>query len=308
MLRAMLRYGHDASSPKHRLRLRGAAPLRGGLVAVASLTAVLALGAAGALADSSGGSTGISGASTGSSGASSQTVSTPAPEGPLEVTMSASPQVALVGQTVTYTAQVSGAPPGRQILYHWAFEGGTGTGEQISRSYPDPGEYPVAVTVTVASVAGLSGVADQLTVVDSPAPPSKAPAAGGSAGGGRGSGTGKGGDGTGSGPSHKAATHAARHPAKAAAAAGVTNPLAVQAPSAQAGDQVEGFLLTDAGVPFVAPTTPTPTAASTGSGGSAAGLSGVGGAAGIGGGLALTIAIVTLGALDERRRISLRTA
>jgi hypothetical protein len=237
--------------------------------------------------------------------ASSEPAQTTADDGPLVVTMSATPQVVSVGQTVTYTAQVSGAPSGKQVLYHWAFEGGTGTGEQITRTYPDPGDYPVAVTVTVASVAGLSGVADTLTVVVSNTSPSKVHGDGSSAVGGHGSGNGKGG-GTGSGSSNSA--HAAKPSGKSTAAQGVANPLASQAPSAPAGQQVEGFLLSDAGVPFVQPVSTAPTSTSGSSGGSDAGSAGVGGAAGIGGGIALTIAIVTLGALDERRRISLRNA
>jgi hypothetical protein len=245
---------------------------------------------------------------TDTSGDSNQSPAPPIPEGPLVVTMTASPQVAAIGQTVTYTAQVSGVPPGKHVRYDWAFSGGTATGQQVSRSYPDPGDYPVAVTVTVVSVAGLSGGASQLTVVVSNARPSKAPGSGSSGAEGSGSGTGSG-HGSGSGSSAKsAAARAAKRAKQAAAAAGVANPLATQAPSAQAGDQVEGFLLTDAGAPFAPPLASTPTSAASGSGGSAAGIGGAGSAAGIGGAIALTIAIVTLGALDERRRLSLRHA
>jgi hypothetical protein len=237
-----------------------------------------------------------------------QSAAPPVAEGPLVVTMTASPQVAAVGQTVTYAAQVSGVPPGKHVRYDWAFSGGTATGQQVSRSYPDPGDYPVAVTVTVVSVAGLSGVASQLTLVASNTP-SKVPGSGSPDASGSGSGTGKGGGhGSGNGSSSKSAAARAKRAKQAAAAAGVANPLAVQTPSAQVGDQVEGFLLTDAGAPFAPPVASTPTSASSASGGSAAGVGGAGGAAGVGGAIALTIAIVTLGALDERRRLSLRQA
>jgi hypothetical protein len=243
---------------------------------------------------------------TDTSGASDQTAAPPVPEGPLVVTMTASPQVAAVGQTVTYTAEVSGVPSGRHVRYDWAFSGGTATGQQVSRSYPDPGDYPVAVTVTVVSVAGLSGDASQLTVVVSNARPAKIPSSGSAGGQGSGSGTGNG-HGSGNGSSKSAAARAAKRAKQAATAAGVANPLATQAPS-PAGDQIEGFLLTDAGAPFAPAVAQTPTSSSSGSGGSAAGLGGAGGAAGVGGAIALTIAIVTLGALDERRRLSLRHA
>jgi hypothetical protein len=222
--------------------------------------------------------------------------------------MTATPEVARVDQTVTYTADVSGAPPGKRIIYQWALDGGaTATGRQITRSYPTAGQYTVAVTVTVASVAGLGGLADQLTVVVPNAPPSKLRGAGTAAGGGSGSGRGKGGGG-GSGSAKSPAARAAKRSVQTAAAQGVANPLPAQAPSAVPAGQVEGFLLTVVGVPFVPPVpTPTP-AASSASGGSDSGFAGGGSAAAVGGALALTIAIVTLGALDERRRISLRNA
>ena len=226
--------------------------------------------------------------------------------GPLIVTMTASSQVVRVDQTVTYTADVSGAPPGKRIIYQWGLDGGgTATGRQISRSYPTPGQYSVAVNVTVASVTGLSGLADQVTVVVPNARPSKLRGSGTAAGGGSGSGHGKGGGG-GSGSAKSPAARAKRS-ARATTAQGVANPLPAQAPSGLAAGQVEGFLLTVVGVPFVPPaTSPTPAASS--SGGSDSGFAGGGSAAAVGGGIALTIAIVTLGALDERRRISLRNA
>jgi len=115
---------------------------------------------------------------------------------------------------------VSGVPSGRHVRYDWAFSGGTATGQQVSRSYPDPGDYPVAVTVTVVSVAGLSGDASQLTVVVSNARPAKIPSSGSAGGQGSGSGTGNG-HGSGNGSSKSAAARAARRAKQAATAAGV---------------------------------------------------------------------------------------
>jgi PKD domain len=307
MLRVMPPDPHDLPSRTRRRRRR---PLRGWVACAGGLVALIAFGADGAL----GAATGVTGVPQGTTSTPTQTTPTPTPtqpaptvDGPLEVTMSVSPQVVTVGQTVTYTAQVTGAPPGRQVLYHWAFEGGTGVGQQISRTYQTAGDYPVAVTVTVASVAGLSGVADTLTVVVPNTPPAKQSGTPGSTGTGRGSGTGTG-HGSGGGSSKSAAARAAKRAAKQTPAQGVANPLAAQTPSAPTGQQVEGFLLTDSGVPVAPPATTAPTAGSTAAGGSGAGPAGVGSAAGVGGGIALTIAIVTLGALDERRRMSLRSA
>ncbi|MEA2372658.1 MAG: hypothetical protein QOH12_3052 [Solirubrobacteraceae bacterium] len=328
----MLRLSHDSSSPGPRL-IRRPPTVRGALALAGSIFLLASLGAGPAQADrgvdlllAANADTGIGPKinrsatpqattdATGTTGFTSpsppavQPSPTPAATGPLVVTMTASPEVATVGQTVTYTADVSGAPPGKRVLYHWAFEGGTAVGPQIHRTYPDPGEFPVAVTVTVASVAGLGGAADLLTVVVANAKPAKVPGNGGSAGGGQGSGNGRG-SGTGNGSSTKPAAtraHAKQH--KATAAQGVRTPLPAQAPSPQSAQRVEGFVLSDLGTPFVPPTPTPPTPDPSGPGGSGAGLAGAGGAAGIGGAIALTIAIVTLGALDERRRISLRNA
>jgi PKD domain len=317
----MPRHGHD--SPRQRPRPRRLRNLRLGVLGVLAGLVLLALGgvgaalAAGSTTPAAGSTTPAAGplsqssqtpgsSTTASSDTADQTVAPPVPEGPLVVTMTASPQVAAVGETVTYTADVSGVPPGKHVRYDWAFSGGTATGQQVSHSYPDPGDYPVAVTVTVVSVAGLSGVADQLTVVVSNTRPSKTPGSGSAGGQGSGSGTGSG-HGSGSGAAKSAAARAAKRAKRAAASTGVANPLATQAPS-PSGDQVEGFLLTDAGAPFAPPVAQAPTSSAGGSGGSAAALGGAGGAAGVGGAVALTIAIVTLGALDERRRLSLRHA
>jgi len=232
------------------------------------------------------------------------------PPVPLVVTVSASPDVVLVGQTVTYTAQVYGVPSGKHVFYNWAISGVSGVGQvssTIHHSYSTPRDYPVAVTVTVKSSSALSGVATLVTHVVSPSKPSKVPGYGTSATGGGGSGSGRG---TGNGSSSKpAASHVARaRPHKPIIPSGVQNPLTGQARSPLAGARVEGFLLTDAGTPFVPPTPAAPTPGPDSSGGGGAGSAGIGGAAGVGGAVALTIAIVTLGALDERRRISLRHA
>ncbi len=313
----MLREDHDSKPVRPSRRRPSPGAFRGALACAASLIGLVSIGAAGALALPGGGATGATTGNQGTftsapSGSPAPPVSTVPPVqaspavGPLIVTMTASSQVARVDQTVTYTADVSGAPPGKRIIYEWALDGGgTATGQQISRSYATPGQYSVAVTVTVASVAGLSGLADQLTVVVPNAPPSKLRGAGTAAGGGSGSGHGRGGGG-GSGSAKSPAARAKRS-AGTASAQGVANPLPAQASSGLAAGQVEGFLLTVVGVPFVPPAA-TPTPATSSSGGSDSGFAGGGSAAAVGGGIALTIAIVTLGALDERRRISLRNA
>jgi hypothetical protein len=229
----------------------------------------------------------------------------------LTVTASATPSRAGVGQDVTFSAQAADLPPGAQATYDWSFgDGTTASGAVVSHAYAVIGQYAAAVNVTVAASLGSAGASQVLTVVVGNPRKAKVAGAGTSDSGAAGSGTGKGKGGTGSGSSSRpAAVHATpKRPAKASSAPGVASPLALQAADPQAGDEVEGILLTDAGTPLaplVAATTPTGSQASSASQTASTGGGGIGVA---GGGIALTIAIVTLGALDERRRVSLQTA
>jgi hypothetical protein len=229
----------------------------------------------------------------------------------LSVTASATPKRAGVGQTVTFSAAAADLPPGAEASYDWSFgDGTTASGAVVSHAYAAIGQYAAAVNVTVAASLGSAGASQVLTVVVGNPRKAKVAGAGTSSSGTPGTGTGKGAGGTGSGSSTRPAAVKAtpKRPAKASSAPGVATPLPVEAPDAQAGDEVEGILLTDAGTPLaplIAATTP---AGSTASSASQTASTGGGGIGAAGGGIALTIAIVTLGALDERRRVSLQTA
>jgi hypothetical protein len=228
----------------------------------------------------------------------------------LKVTASATPSRVSVGQTVTFTAQAAGLPPGAEATYDWSFGDGTSaTGAVVTHAYATTGQYAAAVTAAVSASLGSAGQSEVLAVVVGNPKRSKVAGAGTANDATGGSGNGKGSGGTGSGTGIKpAAVHGARSTAKTSSAPGVAKPLAAQAPDSQAGDEVEGILLTDPGAPLaplVAATTPSGSTASSASQTAATGAGGIGAA---GGGIALTIAIVTLGALDERRRTTLRTA
>jgi hypothetical protein len=226
--------------------------------------------------------------------------------GQLTVSAKATPKRTSVGQSVTFVATASGGSSGA-VSYDWSFgDGSTGSGSVVSHSYQAIGQYAAAVTATVPGSGAVSAV---LAVVVGHPKTSKVPGAGTSNSGVGGSGTGKGGGGTGSGSSAKPAAHSApKTTAKVSSAPGVANPLAAQAPSPPVGDQVEGILLTDAGAPLAPLVSATSTPGSAASSASQTASTGGGSVGAVGGGLALTIAIVTLGALDERRRVSLRIA
>lgn len=227
----------------------------------------------------------------------------------LKVTASASPKRASVGQTVTFSAQAADLPPGAVPRYDWSFgDGTTGSGPQVTHSYAATGQYAAAVNVSVSASLGSAGDSSTLAIVVGNPKRSKVAGAGTSNSGVGGFGTGKGGGGTGNGSAKPTVRAASRTKGRTSSSPGVANPLPLQASGASAGTQVAGILLTDAGAPLaplVAAATPSGSAASTASQATSAGAGGIGLA---GGGIALTIATVVLGALDERRRTSLRTA
>jgi PKD domain len=228
----------------------------------------------------------------------------------LKITASATPKRASVGQSVTFSAAAADLPPGADVTYDWSFgDGTTASGAQVTHAYSVIGQYAAAVTASVSASLGSAGASQVLTVVVGHPKKAKVAGAGTSDSGAGGSGTGKGGSGTGRGSQTKPASAAApKTAAKSSSAPGVAKPLASQAPDSQAGEQVEGILLTGSGTPLaplVAAATPSGSTASSAAQTASTGSAGVGAA---GAGIALMIAIVTLGALDERRRISLRTA
>ena len=198
-----------------------------------------------------------------------------------------------------------GCPARRQVVYHWAYEGGVATGSQISHSYQVPGDYPVAVTVTVTSVLGLSGAASQTTVVVPDSPPSKLQGTGSSNGGGGGSG-----HGTGS----RRRDGVVEGRGRACRKAGPGDPHARRCQPAGDPGARDGVRPTGRRLPadrdrnsVRAGVADHPDGGSANSGGSDRPGGRRRGRRGRRS-FALTIAIVTLGALDERRRISLRHA
>jgi hypothetical protein len=78
-----------------------------------------------------------------------------------EVGISASKARIKAGQSVRFTASVSGQPQGEQLTYSWNFGDGTtrttSTG-RIDHTFRDDGEFPVIVEVSGASGSGQSGV------------------------------------------------------------------------------------------------------------------------------------------------------
>jgi hypothetical protein len=232
----------------------------------------------------------------------------------LEVTASAAPTEASVNQTVSFAALISNPPAGVQLSYSWSFgDGASAFGATPSHSFAADGDYPATVTVSGAGSSGVSAV----VVVHVGHPKRRtsgsglgnSTAAGSGAGG---SGSGKGGTGGGSGTGGKGATQpkpqakpTAKTPAQSAKPAGAAK---AQAARVQAGGRqvVHGILLAAAGSPFDLKLSPPPPAGGAGAAHKSQG--GATGAAAVVIGLALALAIATLGGLTERRRGTLSPA
>jgi hypothetical protein len=130
-----------------------------------------------------------------------------------EVGISASRTRIKAGESVRFTATVSGQPQGERLTYTWSFGDGTtrttSTG-RIDHTFTDDGEFPVVVEVSGASGSGQSGVL--VTVGKADKKPERKPegndgnngagnpdGSGGTGGGSGGSGSGGSGFGSGSG-------------------------------------------------------------------------------------------------------------
>jgi PKD repeat protein len=73
------------------------------------------------------------------------------PIGPLQASANG-PYSGTVGQPVTFTASVTGAPFGTQVSYHWHFGDGTsGDGQTVTHTYLAGGIYPVTLQVTTSA-------------------------------------------------------------------------------------------------------------------------------------------------------------
>jgi hypothetical protein len=139
-----------------------------------------------------------------------------------EVGISASRTRIKAGQSIRFSASVSGQSEGERLTYTWSFGDGTTrttSTARIDHTFRDDGDFPVVVEVSGASGSGQTGVL--ITVGKSGKKPEKKPGGnegnngagnpagsggtgggtGGSGSGGSGFGTGSGGDGSGAGSS-----------------------------------------------------------------------------------------------------------
>jgi hypothetical protein len=244
----------------------------------------------------------------------------------LSVRASASPTSIKVGQSITFSSSVRFAPPGAQLSYVWDFGDGTsGVGAQVTHRYAVSGDLQAQIkvqgangsTTQCATVCG--GVASVDVQVEGrqrrPEQPRGLPHGSGNSGslGGTGTGTGTG-SGTGSGSASGTgggSGSAPRHPRRK------PPPLRAQRPQphspfssnpASGADRtvVRGVLLAGAGASIAGGLPPGKAA---GGQKPARGVTGtVENSSQIGGSLALALAIVSLGALRERRSVRLRVA
>lgn len=256
--------------------------------------------------------------------------------GPLEISVDGGGLLAIkaqatrrkvrTGQSVAFSARVRFPPTGAQLSYRWDFgDGATAVGSHVTHAYTFAGDMQAQVSVrgsggsTARCKTSCGGVATVDVRVGEPPQQPQAPdtspgsgtgnpqapgsSAGGSAGGAGGSG---GGSDTGTGRSSPAG--ATRDKAKDAAARDTPPPPSERAP---VGPLITGVLL--AGEETL-PTGKLPSAkfSSARPGGDEKGLQATRGGsdepAQLGGGVALALLVMGLGALRERRHVKLRVA
>jgi hypothetical protein len=241
----------------------------------------------------------------------------------LDIETTASPERVKVGQEVSLTASVKIRPPGARLFYTWNFADGTAdvSGEDLTRvphSFPSSGSFPVAVVVrciggstcggqgTVnVEVAGQERSRDELP--GAPQGSDSGSGLGGTGSGGTGTGTG-GGDGSGDEAGGSAGSSQSRKspPPLRAERPEPRSPFSADPQSGAGTTVVQGVLLAGAGTPLEGPLSK---GESGGSPKAAKGTPGtVGSPSRLGAGLALALAIVSMGALREQRRVKLRVA
>jgi hypothetical protein len=251
--------------------------------------------------------------------------------GPLDVTVgggsllavraSASPRRTSVGRTVTFGASVRFPPPGATFSYQWDFgDGTTGYGQRVTHQYTQDGDLLAQVSVdgsgsTSASCANTCGGVAQVQVrvgksKTSPRPATSPGSAGANpnapgAGGGGSGGGGSGGSGGGSG--NATAQRPSKSPAKRAPQAAKKQPPRKPPPRVEAGDTITGILLADSRLELPR-SLPELEAAGGTPGLRRSAEAGPRGGGELGGSIALTILLIVLGALHERRQGRLRVA
>ena len=235
---------------------------------------------------------------------------------PLSVTVSAAKETVAVGETVYLAAQVA-APAGAQLSYSWSY--GDGASSTLAtpppHAYARDGDYTAVVTVSDGS--GVAPRADVVIHVGHPHRTATGTGLGtsngtGSGAGGTGSGTGGTGGGANTGGT-KGATQprpapkpVVRPPTPPVPQPGAAAKAATAHAAAVASQPVRGILLADLGSPLDLHLSPPPPSGSPGAAHKSAG--GSSGIAALLGGIALALAIVGLGGLAERRRVTLRLA
>ncbi|MDX6707773.1 MAG: hypothetical protein QOI48_3619 [Solirubrobacteraceae bacterium] len=251
--------------------------------------------------------------------------------GLLAIKAQASRRKVRTGDMVTFSARVRFPPPGAQLTYRWDFgDGASATGEQATHVYTIAGDMQAQVSVrgTAGSTArcktSCGGVATVDVRVGDPPERKQAPdttpgsgtgnpqAPGSSAGGPvAGQGGSGGGPGTGSAGGAPAVTPKRKPKRKPAPAR--TKP-APPSERASGGSPVTGVLLAgEETLPTGKLPAPTPSSSSSSQpGGDPKGLQATRGGSEdpgrIGGGVALALVVIALGALRERRHVKLRVA
>lgn len=245
----------------------------------------------------------------------------------LSVRLNASRTKVKVGQSITFTASVRFAPPGAELTYAWDFGDGTsGVGTQVTHPYRVSGDLQATVEVqgsngSTAQCATLcGGVASVDVQVEGrerrpdqrrglPQGGGSSSSLGGTGSGGTGTGTGSGTGGTGGAAGGSAST---REPARKkppplrAQRPEPHSPFSTDPASGAGKTVVQGVLLASSGAPVEGGLAPGKAA---GGATPARGVTGtVRNSSQIGGSLALALAIVSLGALRERRSVRLRVA
>lgn len=259
-----------------------------------------------------------------------------APGTPLEMTLeggsllaveaSANPETVKAGQTVSFQARVPDAPPGAQLDYRWTFgDGQSGSGRQVKHRYLTSGNFAAQIKVDAvggstaqcsSSCGGVKNLEVEVTGRERrPDQPQGLPqgsgsssSLGGSATGTGGTGTGTGsGDGSGAAGGSSGGSSKATQPSPRRAERPVPRARVSEDPGLGAGTTVvEGILLADRGRSLRGGL---PQAESGGSPKAAKGTPGtVSDPSGVGVGVAFALAIVWLGALQERRHVRLRVA
>ncbi len=243
---------------------------------------------------------------------SAPTPTTTATDSELQVTALATPTQLPAGQTVSFQALVANPPAsGAQLDYSWSFgDGASALGSSPDHAYATDADYLAVVTVTSQGSRGQASVTVHVGHPHRTATGTGLGTTNATGSGAGGSGSGKGGTGggnnTGGGKGVTQPKPAPKQPVARKATAPGAAAKAAAKPAVAASQPVQGILLADIGSPLDLRLSPPPPAGSPGAAHKSVG--GSGGFPAAIAGIALALAIVTLGGLAERRRVTLRPA